>query len=101
MKEFFQGDIIKISGYKNPFMIVSNNTFIRSTGMFHVCPLLNVGEGPLHIYLKGKNETGGTVCCEQIKLTDPAVRACTKIDRISYEQIMNVSDALQGIFEYD
>jgi mRNA interferase MazF len=41
------------------------------------------------------------VVCEQIKLIDPGSRSCKRIDRLSYGQLMNISDALQGIFEYD
>ena len=35
MDEWYQGDIIKISGFKKPFMIVSNNAFIHATNVFH------------------------------------------------------------------
>lgn len=103
MKEFFQGDIIKISGYKKQlFVIVSKNAFIRATGIFHVCPMFpNIPAGPLHIPVIGKNGETGTVICEQIKAIDPSVRSCNKADLLSYEDIMNVSDAVQGIFEYD
>ena len=30
-----------------------------------------------------------------------AIRACNRVDLLAYEDIMNVSDAVQGIFEYD
>ncbi len=101
--ELMQGDIIEIDGFaKKQFVIVSKNAFIRATGVFHVCPLLkDVAKGPLHINVLGKNKTSGTIICEQIKLIDPAVRNCTRTDLLPYEQIMNVSDAVQGIFEYD
>lgn len=102
MSSFSQGDLIKISGYKNIFMIVSKNAFIKATGVFHVCPVFsNVVEGPLHISLTGKKGTKGTVICEQIKLIDPAARGCSKTDSVPYNQIMEVSDVIQGIFEYD
>jgi len=100
--EWSQGDIIRIQGYRNDFLVISNNSYIRATGFFHVCPLLqDVTEGPLHISIHGDQETSGTAICEQIKLIDPSARSCIRRDRISYNQIMNVSDALQGIFEYD
>ena len=41
------------------------------------------------------------VACENIKLIDPETRYCMRIDRIPYDMIMNVSDILQGLFEYD
>lgn len=102
MIEFSQGDIIKISGFKNKFMIVSKNSFIKATNVFHVCPIIEGNhEGPIHIFVEAKNSIKGTVICEQMKLIDPAARACSKLDHIPYDMIMNVSDAIQGIFEYD
>lgn len=103
MIQFNQGDIIKISGFKKQlFVVVSKNAFIRATGIFHVCPLiLGVSEGPVHIPVIGRNGTGGTVICEQIKAIDPNARVCSKADVLEYRDIMNVSDTVQGIFEYD
>ena len=102
MQGFSQGDIIKINGFRSSFLIVSKNAFIRAVNMFHVCPLLSgVQEGPLHIHVAGVDETEGVVICEQIKLIDPASRYCKRIDRLSYGTLMNISDALQGICEYD
>ena len=102
MSDFSQGDILKIQGYRTPFLIVSKNAYIRSTNTFHVCPFLpGYEEGPLHIPVKGKNGMEGTAICEQIKLIDPDSRSCTRTDSISYETMMNISDAIQGIFEYD
>ncbi len=103
MNEFYQGDIIKITGFKNQlFVIVSKNAFIKATGIFHVCPMLaNVQAGPIHIPACGKKGESGTVICEQIKAIDPKARGCNRVDFLAYEDIMNVSDAVQGIFEYD
>ena len=95
MNMFSQGDVIRIHGFQNLFLIVSTNTF-------HVCPVLkNIQEGPLHIKITGKNGEEGTVICEQIKFIDPEVRRCSKKDYLTYSSIINISDAIQGIFEYD
>ena len=98
-----QGDIIKISGYsRRLFVVVSKNAFIRATGVFHVCPLIEgVDEGPLHIPVVGVNSQTGTVICEQMKMIDPGTRTCNRTDHLQYGDIMNISDAIQGIFEYD
>ncbi len=103
MIDISQGDIIKIRGFnRSLFVVTSKNAFIKATGVFHVCPLLkNVSEGPLHILVKGNKGTSGTVICEQVKLIDPSERSCNRADRIPYADIMEVSDVLQGIFEYD
>ena len=103
MSEFYQGDLIKISDFKKQlFLIVSKNAFIKATGIFHVCPMIaGVPAGPLHIQASGKKGTSGTVICEQIKAIDPKARGCNRVDLLAYEDIMNISDAIQGIFEYD
>ncbi len=103
MNEFCQGDIIKISGFaRQLFVIVSRNAFIKATGIFHVCPMMpQVPAGPVHLAVKGRNGESGTVICEQIKAIDPKARGCSRVDLLSYNDIINVSDAVQGIFEYD
>ena len=55
MTEFYQGDIIRISGFKKQlFVIVSKNAFIKATGIFHVCPMIpEIPAGPIHLEVKG------------------------------------------------
>ena len=103
MKELFQGDIVKIEGYgKTLFAITSKNAFIRELNGFHVCPMLDkYPEGPLHIKVHGNEGAKGTVICEQVKLIDPSTRNVRRVDHLPYADIMEVSDVLQGIFEYD
>lgn len=102
VNSFLQGDIIKIEGKNHLFLIVSNNTFIKYTGAFHICPIIeNVENNPLHIAVRTAKGYAGTAICEQLLLFDPSKRPCSKYDDISYDQIMNISDAIQGVFEYD
>ena len=102
MIDFSQGDIIKIAGYKNCFLVISKNSYIKATQTFHVCPILSgIPEGPLHIAICGRLKEKGIAVCEQLKLIDPFVRACVKEDTLPYSMIMDISDAVQGIFEYD
>lgn len=102
MNEFRQGDIIRIQGFKNRFLIISRNAFIKATGVFHVCPFLpDIPAGPLSIPTTGNLNESGTAICEQIKLTDPTARNCRRIDSLKYRDIIDISDAIQGMFEYD
>ena len=102
MQDLSQGDIVKLGGYKDLFLVVSKNAYLRVTDMIHVCPVSpRIKEGPLHICINGKQGTKGVVLCEQIRLVDAATRGAQRIDRLSYGDIMEVSDAIQGIFEYD
>ena len=100
--DYFQGDIIKINGFKDKYLIISKNAYIRATNVFHVCPVLNdYPEGPLHIKIVGRKGFVGIAICDQIKMIDPSVRGCFTADSIQYRDIMNISDAIQGMFEYD
>lgn len=102
MKTFSQGEIVKVEGYRQLFLVISKNAYIKATGHFHICPLLADTEpGPLHIPVSGKKGESGTALCENIKLIDPKARACLRVDRIPYDTLMDISDAIQGIFEYD
>ena len=103
MIDLYQGDIVKISGFGNRhFVVVSKNAFIRAAGAFHVCPMMeDIPEGPLHIAVTGTKEVSGVVVCEQLKLIDPAARSCSRLDSLQYGDIMNISDAIQGVFEYN
>ncbi len=102
MKKFEQGDIIKMNGFSGKlFVIVSKNAYIKATGMFHVCPLINSTPDTTHIAISGKKNTTGVVACEHVKIIDPDQRICNHVDQLPYSDIMEVSDVLQGIFEYD
>ena len=102
MKDFFQGDIIKIKGFNVPFLITSKNAFIHNEKLFHVCPIVITDSiNPSHINIKGIDGTTGVAICEEIKLIDPLARNCNKIDRITYASKIIISDVIQGLFEYD
>ena len=102
MREYSQGDVISIDGYKGNFVVVIKNSFIKSLNVFHVCPVFDGMEaGPIHIVVKTDNDFIGTVACEHIKLIDPECRNCSVKDHIPYRMIMEVSDVIQGLFEYD
>ena len=94
-----QGDLLKISGIVYPVIVVSNN-FFNQSGKVIVCPILqNIVEGPLHIRLKD-SQIQGYVLCEQVKYLDLNVRGFTKLASSRYFDIMDISDAVMGMFDY-
>lgn len=96
---FHQGDIIKIEKIKFPVLVVSKD-FFNATGQIIGCPVLpNATKGPLHITITGKEVTG-IVICEELKKLDLRIRGCKKIDVIQSNELMNIADAIQGIFDY-
>ncbi len=100
MKEqLHQGDIIKIEKIKLPVLVVSKD-FFNQCGEIIGCPIYKNGEsGPLHIYVESE-EIKGYVQCEKLSLLDMSVRGFSVLDRIHISDIINITDAIQGLFDY-
>ena len=99
MKKIYQGDILLIENINVPVLVVSKDYFNKS-GEIIACPIYNQGEpGPLHIDI-GTAKNKGIVHCEKMKLFDMNARGFSKKDRISMDKIIDISDAIQGIFDY-
>ena len=94
-----QGDLLKVEGIAHPVIVVSNNYFNQS-GKAIVCPILKKAvPGPLHIELKD-SPVEGFVLCEQVRYLDLASRRYSKMTQSHYFDIMDISDAVVGMFEY-
>ena len=99
MAHLQQGDILKIEKIKHPVLVVSKD-FFNTSGEIIGCPIIrNSNPGPLHIWMTVENAEG-YIQCEKLALLDLSVRGYKKIDRLPLQELMNVSDAIQGIFEY-
>ena len=94
-----QGDLLKVEGVAHPVIVVSNNYFNRS-GKAIACPILRkAASGPLHIPIHNST-VEGMVLCEQVRYLDLAARRFTKLSQAHFFEIMDISDAVMGIFEY-
>ena len=94
-----QGDILRVGGISYPVIVVSNNYFNQS-GKVIACPIVpSAVEGPLHIKLKD-SAVKGVVLCEQVKYLDLKTRHFSKMTATRYFDIMDISDAVMGIFDY-
>ena len=99
MEDVCQGDILRIENIRHPVLVASKNFFNRS-GAVIGCPIIkNSNPGPLHIWMSTEN-IEGYIQCEKLALLDLSVRGHKKIDVLPISEMMNVSDAIQGIFEY-
>ena len=99
MEVLRQGDILKIEKIQHPVLVVSKD-FFNTSGAIIGCPIIrNSMPGPLHIWMSTEN-TEGYIQCEKLALLDLAIRGHKKIDRLPIYEMKNVSDAIQGIFEY-
>lgn len=94
-----QGALLKVEGLAHPVIVVSNN-FFNQSGKVIVCPILKkAAKGPLHIELKD-SAVSGYVLCEQVRYVDLSVRHFTRLSETHYFDIMDISDAVMGMFDY-
>lgn len=94
-----QGDILKIEKINHPVLVASKD-FFNTSGAVIGCPIImNSNPGPLHIWMATEN-TEGYIQCEKLALLDLSVRGYKKVDALPIADMINVSDAIQGIFEY-
>lgn len=99
MQKIEQGDLLKVGGLKYPIIVVSND-FFNESGKAIVCPIVKDAiEGPLHIKLKDC-AVEGYVLCEQVRYVDLAERRFSKMTATHYFDIMDISDAVMGMFDY-
>jgi len=99
MEALHQGDILKIEKIKHPVLVASKD-FFNTSGEIIGCPIIsNSNPGPLHIWMSTEN-VEGYIQCEKLALLDLAIRGHKKIDRLPVSEMINISDAIQGIFEY-
>lgn len=94
-----QGEIIKIEKIRHPVLVVSKN-FFNETGEIIGCPIFRAGtQSPLHIRVQTK-ELEGYVQCEKLALLDMRQRGFSMIACIKMREIIEITDAIQGIFDY-
>lgn len=94
-----QGDVLSVEGFASPMLVVSKNFFNLSEEAF-VCPVMEkTYPDPLHIPVK-MSLTHGIVLCEQVKMLDFRIRGFKKIDRLKTNDTINITDAIQSIFDY-
>lgn len=99
MAHVHQGEIILFEGSGQCALVLSKDFFNR-TGMAIVCPVMKrASEDALHIPVH-LPDCEGTAMVEQLKTFDLARRFYQTIGRLSYDQIQNITDAVQGIFDY-
>lgn len=94
-----QGDILKIEKIKHPVLVVSKD-FFNQSGEIIGCPIIrNSIPGPLHIWTAAEG-TEGYIQCEKLALLDLSIRGHKRVGRLPLSERMNISDTIQGIFDY-
>lgn len=99
MEYLHQGDILEVEKIKHPVLVASKD-FFNTSGEIIGCPIIsNSNPGPLHIMMSTEH-TEGYIHCEKLVLLDLSVRGYKKVDRLPISEMINVTDAIQSIFEY-
>ena len=94
-----QGDVLKVDKIKLPVLVVSKD-FFNQTGEIIACPVYNAGrDDALHIHIQTQN-MDGYVHCEKLAILDLNARGVVKLNSLHMNDIMNITDAIQGIFDY-
>ena len=99
MEQLHQGDLLKIENIRHPVLVVSKD-FFNSSGAVIGCPVVKDSiAGPLHIWISVEDNEG-YIQCEKLALLDLSVRGYKRIGRLPLAEMINISDAIQSIFEY-
>ena len=94
-----QGDIVTVENLNGYYLVVSKH-FFNETEQVILCPVIkDTFVDPLHVRIETKS-VEGIVMCEQMRLVDFSRRGFSIVDRIAYPEIMNITDAIQSIFDY-
>ncbi len=99
MMKAAQGDILKVASLPYPLVVVSKN-FFNESGLVMACPILPAAvRGPLRIRCENTRNPG-FVCCEQVRVVDLNARRFSRTDAVPYDDLMDIVDAIQSIFDY-
>ena len=94
-----QGSILFLAGTEQTVLVLSRE-FFNKTGMLIVCPVRkNAGHAALNIPVSAGDHSGYALL-DQRKGIDIRARHYSVLDEISFDQIQNISDAVQDIFDY-
>ena len=98
-KTVHQGDVLKLGDFQIPVLVVSTD-FFNETEFVMACPVTKTGlESPLHIEINTQ-KVSGFVRCEDVKKLDTRTRGFSTIDHIDMASIIDITDTIQGIFDY-
>ena len=99
MEAVHQGMILKLERPEMDILVLSKD-FFNASGLVITCPVLKDAIGDaLHIEVTAQGYSG-VACLENLKSIDIRKRHYEIKGELSFIQIQNLSDAVQGIFDY-
>ena len=94
-----QGDIIRVSHGRVPFLVVSSD-FYNQSGLAVVCPIVpEASSDAMHIRIEAPR-ISGIVLCEQLAVISITDRACSIKDHLSGSLLLEIIFRVQSIFDY-
>ena len=94
-----QGDILKIEGIKFPVYVASKDFFNKTEEILGCAITTTALLNPLRVFIN-TGELSGYVHCEKLKLLDLRTRGYSVVSHVSQTDIIEISDIIQGIFDY-
>lgn len=99
MVEIKMGEVLRLKDVGFPVLVLSKDFFNKS-GMIVACPIAEkAAPDALHIPIHTEN-LSGIALLEHLKSLDIRARFYKSEGRISFEQIQDIADAVQSIFDY-
>ena len=99
MNEIDQGDIIRVSNGRVPFLVVSSEIYNRS-GLAVVCPVVpQASDDAMHIKIETP-QISGVVLCEQLAVLSAASRNCSIKGHLLGESLLEIVYRVQSILDY-
>ncbi|MDO4804851.1 MAG: type II toxin-antitoxin system PemK/MazF family toxin [Lachnospiraceae bacterium] len=99
MTQIDQGDLIKVSRARVPFLVVSSS-FYNQSGNVIVCPIVKEAKpDPLHIEIIS-DSMKGIVLCEELATVSVHGRGCTVRGHLSGKMLLEIVYRVQSIFDY-
>lgn len=97
MTVFFQGEMIRAEGIRDLLLVVSKNVFNKS-GQVIACPIKDgrVVSPTTHVL----EEKGKTVLCDHLRYVDIEARHASRIGEISINDIVEISNIIESLFDY-
>ncbi len=94
-----QGTILKLEKQRIPVLVVSKE-FFNESGVVIACPIYSEGEeGVLHRHIY-TDDLEGYVHCDKLRPIDLDTRGYSVVSTIDTLTLMDISDIIQGIFDY-
>ena len=99
MRAIDQGDILRVSNGRVPFLVVSSD-FYNQSGLAVVCPIVpHSSADAMHVQIETP-DISGIVLCEQIAVVSTGDRACSIKAHLSGTPLLEIVFRVQSIFDY-